>query len=117
MKNLLFLILLAVLVTPGVTYAAGSLASDIDRLIDAVETSGCTFIRNGKEHTSEESVKHISRKYAHFEDDIDSIESFVALTATKSLMSGEPYQVQCENTVTSSAEWMLNKAEELGIES
>ncbi|MBO6557093.1 MAG: DUF5329 family protein [Pseudomonadales bacterium] len=117
MKNVLCLLLLAVLVTPGVTYATGSLASDIKRLIQAVEISGCTFMRNGKAHASKESGKHISRKYAHFEDDIDSIESFVALTATKSLISGKPYVVQCENTVTSSSEWMLNKAEELGLES
>lgn len=91
------------------------LAADIDALVSAVAGSGCEFIRNGKRHSAEESVKQIARKYAHFEEEIDSIETFVSLTATRSLMSGKAYQVQCGTEITSSEQWMLEKAAELRI--
>jgi len=111
----LFVLLLSLLANPAWASADKWLQDDIDALISAIALSGCEFIRNGKRHSADESVKHISRKYAHFEDEIDSIESFVSLTATRSLMSGKAYQVQCGAEITSSEKWMLDKAAELRI--
>lgn len=114
-----YLLLLTLVVSLGfvsdLNASSAALDTEIDQLIQAVGESGCTFVRNGKQHTARESVKHISRKYAHFEDEIDSIESFVALTATQSLMTGKAYEVRCDGLVLTSEQWLLNKAQELGL--
>jgi hypothetical protein len=96
--------------------AAGSLASQINTLILTIEDSGCHFIRNGKTYTPTKSVAHIRKKYNHFEDDIDSIDKFIELSASKSLISGKPYYVMCEHEERQvSATWLTMKATELGI--
>ncbi len=39
-------------------------------------------------------MKHIKRKYDYFEDDIDSAEDFIRLSATKSTISGSKYHIK-----------------------
>jgi hypothetical protein len=41
-------------------------------------------------------MTHVEAKYAHFKSDIKTAEDFIDRAATKSLLSGTPYQVQCE---------------------
>lgn len=113
-QKLLFLLLLG-LTAPA--YAGDQLDLQIQQLLEQVSASNCSFVRNGKTHTSKESVKHLSRKYAHYEEDIDSIDSFIELTATKSLFTGKEYHVDCGGQVTPSADWMHRKATELGLHS
>lgn len=113
-QKLLFLLLLS-LTAP--TYATEQLDQQIQQLLDQVSGSNCSFVRNGKTHTSKESVKHINRKYAHYEVDIDSIDSFIELTATKSLFTGKEYHVHCDGQIMTSADWMHRKATELGLQS
>ncbi len=111
-----FLMLVLLCVSSSHAFAVSeSLQSQIEALIGAVAQSQCVFIRNGKQHTARESVKHISRKYAHFENEIDSIERFVDLTASRSLMTGKAYEVECEGLSMTSQSWMLDKAAELGF--
>ena len=88
----------------------------IDQLIEAIEKSECQFIRNGKSHTPSESVSHIRKKYAHFKDDIDSVHRFIELSASKSLITGRSYQIQCQNSDPVPSSRLLNeRAEEIGI--
>jgi hypothetical protein len=112
--KLLFFLLLSI-TTPA--YATPPLDLQIELLLDQVAESQCSFVRNGKAHTAKESVKHISRKYAHYEEEIDSIDSFIELTATKSLFTGKEYLIECQGQVMTSAEWMHEKATELGLPS
>ena len=112
--KLLFFLLLCV-TTPA--YATPPLDLQIELLLDQVAGSQCSFVRNGKTHTAKESVKHINRKYAHYEEEIDSIDSFIELTATKSLFTGKEYLIECQGQVMTSAEWMHEKATELGLQS
>ena len=44
---------------------------EIDHLITYIQGSGCIFVRNGKEHTPDEAVEHIRRKFEYFRDKID----------------------------------------------
>lgn len=92
------------------------LASRINTLILTIEDSGCHFIRNGKTYTPVESVAHIKKKYKYFRNDIDSIDKFIELSASKSLISGKPYYVLCDDGQRQvSATWLTMKATELGI--
>jgi hypothetical protein len=68
----------------------------INHLLQFVETSRCTFLRNGVEYDSKGAVNHIKEKYDYFKRQIHTAEDFIALAATKSELSGRPYFVRCE---------------------
>ena len=72
-------------------------ADEINHLMDYIEKSGCTFIRNGKSYPSNEAVKHIQKKYNYLKkkNKIDSTEIFIKLCASESSMSGKPYFLEC----------------------
>jgi len=86
--------------------------AEVEHLIATLETSDCVMIRNGKRHDGKEAAGHVRRKYDHFRDEICSTEDFIAYSATKSLMSGRAYQVQCPGEEPqASADWLLNELE------
>ena len=115
----LFLTISSLITTMLITIpsmAEDPLASRINTLILTIEDSSCHFIRNGKTYTPVESVAHIKKKYKYFKKDIDSIDKFIELSASKSLISGKPYHVLCDNGQRQvSATWLTMKATELGI--
>ena len=82
--------------------------AEVGHLIAYLATSHCVMIRNGKRHDGEEAAQHVRRKYEHFREKIATTEDFIARSATKSMMSGRPYQVQCpgEKPLPSS-DWLL----------
>ena len=108
-------LVIAMLITvPSI--AEDRLASQIDTLILTIEDSGCHFIRNGKTYTPVEGVAHIKKKYNYYKDDIDSIDKFIELSASKSMISGKPYYVMCGDKERQvSATWLTMKATALGI--
>ena len=73
--------------------------AEIEHLFQYLEESGCQFNRNGVWYTPIEAVDHIKTKYEYLlgKDMISTTESFIEKAATKSSMSGEQYQVKCEN--------------------
>jgi Family of unknown function (DUF5329) len=75
----------------GQTFAAESLEQTVNYLIDHVAKSNGTFIRNGASHTPAEAVEHIKAKYEHFKNQIKTPEDFIRLSASKSLLTGNPY--------------------------
>ena len=83
-------------------------ADEVQHLISYLETSDCEMIRNSKSYNGKDGAKHVRRKYDHFRDDISSTEDFIAYSATKSLISGRAYQVQCPGEEPQpSADWLL----------
>ncbi|HWY41133.1 MAG TPA: DUF5329 family protein [Chthoniobacterales bacterium] len=74
--------------------AAESLDESIKYLLDYIAKSDATFIRNGQAHTPQEAVNHIKAKYEHFKNEIKTPEDFIRLSASKSLLTGQPYLVQ-----------------------
>ena len=82
--------------------------AEVEHLIAYLATSHCVMIRNGKRHDGEEAAQHVRRKYEYFREKITSTEDFIARSATKSTMSGRPYEVQCPGEEPlSSADWLL----------
>lgn len=84
--------------------------AEVEHLIAYLENSNCNMVRNGKTHSGEGGGKHVRRKYEYFRDDISSTEAFIELSATKSTMSGKPYEVHCPGEPPrDSADWMLEE--------
>jgi hypothetical protein len=84
---------------------------EIDHLLVYIDTSECTFIRNGKSHDSREAGAHIRRKYGHIKNRVRTTEEFIQYAATKSSMSGKPYQVICSMKEMATAEWLTRELE------
>lgn len=85
---------------------------EISHLFSSLETSGCEFYRNGTWHDSNAAGTHLKKKYQYLLDKglLSSAESFIAMAATKSSLSGTPYQVRCGKADTiESATWFSNE--------
>ncbi len=77
---------------------AGTAAGDeINRLLDALAGSSCSFIRNGKAYSGTEARAHLERKYAYLKDKIHTAEDFIHLVASSSSATREPYRVHCSD--------------------
>jgi hypothetical protein len=68
---------------------------EVEHLLEYVHQSDCLMVRNGSEHIGEKAVSHIQKKYDYFRDDINSTETFIEYSATKSTMSGKYYTIRC----------------------
>lgn len=70
---------------------------EIDYLLSYVETSGCSFYRNGTWYGGSDAKAHLRTKYDYMlaRNQIGSAEDFIAKAATKSSMSGKPYRIRC----------------------
>ena len=88
------LALIFLVVSTGQIFPAESLDESIKYLLDYIAKSDATFIRNGQTHTPAEAVNHIKAKYEHFKKDIKTPEDFIRLSASKSLLTGQPYRVR-----------------------
>ncbi len=85
---------------------------EVTHLLAYLEASDCVMIRNRKRHDGREAAEHVRRKYEHFRDEIASTEDFIAYSATRSLISGRAYQVQCPGEDPQpSADWLLAELE------
>ena len=86
---------------------AESLEQTINYLLDYVAKSDATFIRNGQTHAPQEAVNHIKTKYEHFKNEIKTPEDFIRLSASKSLLTGQPYLVRTrDGKETHLDEWL-----------
>jgi hypothetical protein len=74
--------------------SAEKLDDTISYLLNYVATSKATFIRNGTSHTPEQAAAHVKAKYEHFKSEIKTPEDFIRLSASKSLVTGQPYLVR-----------------------
>jgi hypothetical protein len=102
---------------PMSSTADDGLTNAIQYLLDFVKNSDCTLIRNGKNHTAQEAVAHIKRKYNHFKDEIKTPEDFIRLTASKSLISRKPYMVKTsDGRILRSQDWLLNALKDYRLE-
>ena len=86
--------------------------NEVGQLFAALRQSNCEFSRNGSWYNAEKASDHLQRKYDYLlkKGLVTSTESFIELAATKSSMSGKPYQVRCGNaSPVSSHSWFTNK--------
>ena len=82
---------------------------EIKHIIEYIENSKCTFVRNGKEYNTKEALVHILNKYEYAKRWIKTAEDFIKYSATKSSMSGRPYTVRCDGRETLCVEWLSDE--------
>jgi hypothetical protein len=85
--------------SPPVHAAPPAIAVDeINYLLGFIERSGCKFFRNGSWYDAHRAQSHLRDKYNYLaaRNRIKTAEDFVEQAATRSSMSGEEYQIQCE---------------------
>ena len=88
-------------------------ADGIEFIINAVGTSDCVFIRNGKEHAADDAEAHLRMKYRRGKKWVTSAETFINRIASKSSFSGKPYLMQCgQEDPQPAADWMMKKLSE-----
>ena len=70
---------------------------EINYLLGFIEVSGCQFYRNGSWYDSKRAQSHLRDKYELLASRnlIKTAEDFIDLGATKSSISGRPYQIRC----------------------
>ena len=86
---------------------------EVEHLIEVVSESGCTFIRNGSSHDADDAASHLAMKYRRGKRYAKTTELFIERLASKSSMSGKPYQIKCPNTkAVPSGEWLSARLQE-----
>ena len=79
---------------------------EVEYLLEFVAASGCIFIRNDEEHSSEEAADHLRLKYSRGKRYVDTAEDFIDRLATESSWTGRAYTVRCGEQEQSSAAWL-----------
>lgn len=89
--------------------AHADMETEVEYLLHYIETSSCTFHRNGKVYDSKEAGSHIRNKYRHTKRWIKTTEDFIQYAATKSSVSGQLYQVTCNDMPLPTAQWLTDE--------
>ena len=79
---------------------------EIRYLLEFVAASGCTFVRNGSDHSSAEAADHLRLKYERGRRYANSAEDFIDHLASQSSWSGDTYTVRCGNDTLTSSLWL-----------
>ncbi|MDL2336894.1 MAG: DUF5329 domain-containing protein [Pseudomonadota bacterium] len=102
--------------TAGYAAPPKTVQAEVDALLASIETSGCAFYRNGTLHDSKDAAAHLRDKYDYFAARglIVTTEDFIERAATKSSLSGQPYEVTCgDGAAVSSKQWLRDKLAQL----
>jgi hypothetical protein len=80
----------------------------IDALIHSVAVlPDAQFIRNGQAHDGKEAAEHMQMKRRYAGDRIKTASDFITCCASRSSVSGKPYQIRFANGETVDAEVFL----------
>ena len=73
--------------------------AEIEYLLQSIGTSPCLFFRNGSWYDGPSARAHLRTKYDYLaaRNLIATAEDFIDKAATRSSVSGEPYEVRCGN--------------------
>lgn len=106
------IVLLFSLLSAGTALAAAPspvIRAEVAHLLDYLTQSGCEFQRNGSWHAAAEARSHLQRKYGYLVKRglVKQTEDFIEHGASRSSLSGKPYQVKCDGNATrTSAQWL-----------
>jgi hypothetical protein len=103
--QLICILLTALLIVPVHAGPPSDAEKEINHLLEYVQASDCTFVRNGGAHNGMDAHDHLKRKYNYLKGKITSPESFIKNVATGSSISGRAYSVRCGDQEVPSAEW------------
>ncbi len=100
-RHLRWLLLLSMLFAAFAYAAPLTEQQKIDALIHSVEVlPGAQFIRNGSTYDGKAAADHLRTKRNYAGDRIKTAEDFIDCCASKSSMSGQPYQIRFANGKT-----------------
>jgi hypothetical protein len=103
-------LILPLVLVPTVQAAPPAMAqTEINHLLEFVGSSGCEFYRNGSWYDSRRAQAHLRSKYQWLaaRDQINTAEDFIEKAATRSSLSGQPYEVRCGGTeAVTSNRWL-----------
>lgn len=70
---------------------------EIDALLGRLQSSGCSFNRNGSWYEASDARAHLVKKLEYLEDRnlVQTTEQFIERAASGSSLSGKPYLVRC----------------------
>ncbi|MFG6459056.1 DUF5329 domain-containing protein [Roseateles sp. BYS96W] len=90
--------------------------AEVDALLNRLQSSGCEFNRNGSWYAGAEARAHLLKKLDYLEGkgQVQTTEQFIALGASASSMSGQPYLVRCAGKpAMPSAGWLSSELQQL----
>ena len=106
MKSLRIFLLAALMSLPAM---AATPDAEIQHLLDVVGDSGCSFNRNGKDHSADEARDHLAMKYRRAGSRIKTAEAFIKHLASESSWTGRPYIIECDGNSVPSREWLTEQ--------
>lgn len=87
--------------------APADIDASIRCLVDVVASSDYTFLRNSRRYSGVQAAQHLQRKYDHFREQIHTVDDFIALAASRSLLTGKPYRVvDAAGAITPTSRWL-----------
>ena len=95
---------------------SAAIQAEIDKLMAALESSGCEFNRNGSWYTAKDAKKHLLQKLSYINGrmTLKSTEQFIELGAATSSVSGKAYLVRCAGgPPIESQKWLLLQLKEI----
>lgn len=108
----LLAILLTTCVSIGAT-AAVDTAREVKHLLDAIGSSECVFIRNGRRYDAEKAEAHLRMKYTRGKRYASTAEKFIERLASRSSISKKLYYIECKNeNPIASGDWLLRRLAE-----
>jgi len=110
-RGLFLFMMLFLSISPA---AAVSEQEKIRALLERIEKSGLTFIRNGSEYTSADARKHLELKLSRAGSAITTAEQFITHIASGSSWTGTPYYIRLrDGTLVKSSVWLRKNLAEL----
>ncbi len=99
--------------SPGGSESATAEMKKIEWLLNRIQNSNITFIRNGSDHSPQEAADHLRSKLQQARDQIKTLDDFIENIASKSSMSGSPYQVKMpDGSMINAKDWYAQELKE-----
>ena len=84
---------------------------EIDHLLQFIEYSDCTFIRNNESYSGLRAREHIEKKFNYVKKRKEQIsaEEFIQYAASRSSLSKKEYMVNCGPKTMTSEGWLVEE--------
>ena len=114
-NDCLFIGILLLLILLPVSAASESFGLDseqeIGHLLQFIEHSECTFIRNNESYSGVRAREHIQKKFNYIKKRKKEVsaEQFIKYAASQSSLSKKPYTVNCGTRTLTSESWLIGE--------